>query len=48
MEFKLYDIQMVDNTLCYDNVDNYDFFRFNVLFIDDANELSVVLTILKK
>jgi hypothetical protein len=31
MEFKLYDIQMADNTLCYDNVDNYDLFRLNVL-----------------
>jgi hypothetical protein len=34
MEFKLYHIQTVDNTLCYDNVDNYDMFRLNFFLLN--------------
>jgi hypothetical protein len=30
MEFKLYDMQTVDNTLCYDNFNNYDLFKLNL------------------
>jgi hypothetical protein len=33
MEFKLYDMQMVNNTLCYDNVNNYDLCKLNVLLL---------------
>jgi hypothetical protein len=25
---------MVDNTLCYDNVDNYDLFRLNIFLLN--------------
>jgi hypothetical protein len=32
MEFKLDDLKMVINTLWYDNVDDYDFFRMKNVF----------------
>jgi hypothetical protein len=37
MKFKLYDIQTVDNTLCYDNVDNYDLFKLSILLMMQIN-----------